>query len=153
MDLAARSLKGTVAYTNKPLKNQNHSATTKPGNSDKSSQSLRCHTSKPTPGKGSGLKGTEKETLVNFLEQIQMFCRDKWNLVKAKQNREFTINGRTVDILRRKFASINRKRMPTGDQMMPDDVRRVEKLCQKTEGSKIACGDENVDEVSWILNN
>lgn len=37
-------------------------------------------------------------------------------------------HGETVDSLKRKFSSLNRKQMPTGDRLNTDDMRRAKQL-------------------------
>lgn len=81
--------------------------------------------------KGSRLSTPKLEALLSEIEVIQPLCRDEREAVRVEHKRRFAANDRTVESLKRKLASWNRKKMPTGDPLMPEDVRRAKQICQK----------------------
>lgn len=55
----------------------------------------------------------------------------------------------TVDILQKRFATLHRRRLQTGNPLMPDDFRRAEHIWYKeSERADIGAGDDsNVDKM------
>lgn len=68
---------------------------------------------------------SEVESLLTTIEVYLPLCREGWNKVLKVQDRLFTSSSRTVEGIRRKFASINRKRVPKGDVLIPADMKRA----------------------------
>lgn len=48
---------------------------------------------------------------------------EEWKGSLVKHDKLFNQQGREVESLRLKFATLNSKKMPTGDALMPPDVR------------------------------
>ena len=106
---------------------------------------------KPTVLRGSGFTQTETDTLLEILDVMLPLCREEWDAVLAKHNTVFGDQHRTVDSLKRKFSTLHRKRMPTGDPLMPDDVRKAKHIRHKmTERADVGFGDEDTYELSGI---
>ena len=75
-----------------------------------------------------------------------------YNAVLVRHDTIFEDQRRTVDSFNRTFASLHRKRMPTGDSLMPEDVRKAEKIRYKmTERADAGFGDEDTDELFGIV--
>lgn len=92
--------------------------------------------------RGSGFGQAELISFLEILENKLPLCRVEWESVLTEHEKRFIQNERTVDGLRRKFANLHRKKIPTGDPMMPEDVRRAKRIRYKmTERADIGVGD------------
>lgn len=68
---------------------------------------------------------------LNVLVEKLPLCKTEWDEVLKEHEKRLAQHGRTVDSLRRKFALLHRKKIPTGDPLMSDDVRRAKHLLYK----------------------
>lgn len=60
--------------------------------------------------------------------------------------------GRSVDRLRIRFSTFHQKRIPTGDLLIPDEVRRLKHIRNfMTERADIGVADETDDVVGTLL--
>lgn len=101
--------------------------------------------------RGSGFTQVETDNLLDIIERMLPLCADEWNAVLAEHNKCFGDQRRTVDSLKRKFSTLHRKKMPTGDPQMPDDVRRAKHIrFRMTERAAIGFGDEEADELAGL---
>lgn len=78
--------------------------------------------------RGSGFSQTEVDRLLHHVDCLKPLCREEWDGVLAAHTNEFPEENRTVDSLKRKFASLHRRKIPTGDPLCPDDVRRAKRI-------------------------
>lgn len=76
-----------------------------------------------TQTRGSGFGQAEVDCLLGFLHQHLPLCNDEWEFILVEPNHLFLLHNWTVDGLRRKFPSLHRKTNPTGDPLIPADVR------------------------------
>jgi hypothetical protein len=84
-----------------------------------------------------------KEELLHFLNiglSIQPTSQTEWNSVLDEHNIEYAHKNRTVESLRRKYAQLHRKKIPTGDPYCPEEVRLAKRLRYKI-GKKADMGD------------
>ena len=103
--------------------------------------------------RGSGFTSAETEAMLGTVEKLLPLCRDEWEAVLAEHNKLFRDQMRTVDSLKRKFATLHRKKMPTGDPLMPEEVRKAKHIRYKmTERADLGCGDEESDLMTGIGN-
>lgn len=79
------------------------------------------------PPRGAGFGHAELSFLLEFLERIQPISQTEWKAVLAEHEQPFSQQGRTVDSLRRKFSTLHRRKMPTGDPKIPEEVLRAKK--------------------------
>ena len=101
---------------------------------------------------GSGIHCKEIDYLLDLIEKIQPLCRDEWEMVAAEHKKEFGDKQRTTDSLKKKFASLYRRKMPTDDPRMPEDVRRAKHLRHRlTELAEIGDGEHAVSVVDDVL--
>lgn len=107
-------------------------------------------TSKVKPGKsirGSGFGQAEIHHLLGLLDEHLPLCKDEWDYVLREHHKMFPLHQRTVESLRRKFATLHRKKMPTGDPLMPADVRRAKHIRYRiTERADMGVMDDKDDE-------
>lgn len=66
--------------------------------------------------------------MLDSIERYLPLCKEEWDAVLQLHNQQFKDFNRTTDSLKRKFSSMHRKKMPTGDPLMTDDVRRAKHL-------------------------
>ncbi|KAE9269774.1 hypothetical protein PF001_g29079, partial [Phytophthora fragariae] len=62
---------------------------------------------------------TETAGLLDLLEAHLPLSRDEWDYVASLHNAAYVGEDRTTDSLKRKFAKLHRKRIPTGDPNIP----------------------------------
>ena len=100
-----------------------------------------------------GFTSAETEAMIGTVEKLLPLCRDEWEAVLAEHNKLFRDQMKTVDSLKRKFATLHRKKMPTGDPLMPEEVRKAKHIRYKmTERADLGCGDEESDLMTGIGN-
>jgi hypothetical protein len=72
-----------------------------------------------------------KEELLHFLNialSIKPISQEAWEMVLAEHNVEFGHKNRTVESLRRKYAQLHRKKIPTGDPECPEEVKLAKRV-------------------------
>ena len=96
-------------------------------------------------GRGSGFGLQEAESLLEILEEFLPLCQDERDHVASLHSSRYPRERRTMDSLKRKFSSLHRKRIPTGDPMIPNDVKWAKKIRGKmTERADLSSrGDAN----------
>lgn len=85
----------------------------------------------PTVFRGNGFGQAEIDHLLGVLDHYLPLCKDEWDTVLTEHEKLFRNQQRTTDSLRRKFATMHRKKMPTGDPMIPADVKRAKYIKNK----------------------
>ena len=68
----------------------------------------------------------ELQSLLSTLESVLPIGQDEWEEVAQQHATSFP--GRDIDSIRRKFATLHRKQIPTGDPSMPPEVRRAKRV-------------------------
>lgn len=85
----------------------------------------------------------EIDNLLRLLDIHLPLCKDEWEYMLSENNESFPKCNRTVGALRCKFASLQRKKIPTGDPLKPPDVRWAKHIRHKmTEKAEIGVNDE-----------
>ncbi|KAG9404968.1 hypothetical protein AC1031_004066 [Aphanomyces cochlioides] len=82
-------------------------------------------------GRGSGFTKSEVESLLELLETYLPLCTTEWEAVLKKHEQRYPAQNRTVDSIRRKFANLYRAAIPTGDPLIPHEVRRAKTIRSK----------------------
>ena len=80
--------------------------------------------------------------LLSVLEEVLPIGPDEWETVVTKHAIGYP--GRDVDSIRRKFESLHRKQIPTGDPNMPEEVRLAKRVKYMI-GDKANIGDGEED--------
>lgn len=78
----------------------------------------------PTPTRGGGFDQSEVDHILDDIEMFQPLGKDEWEVLAPDHTKTFREKNRTANGLKKKF----RKRMPTRDPGIPDDVRRPRHL-------------------------
>lgn len=105
---------------------------------------LRSNISKPRrqPSKGAGFTHREVNSLLETLLSCLPILEEEWDVVLTDQMKGFSSEQRKVDILRRNFSLLHRKKMSTGDPLIPDDVRKTKHIRYlMTEIAERRCGE------------
>lgn len=102
----------------------------------------------PQSKRGIGFSDMEMESLLNLIEQVLPIGGVEWDTIEREHATTWPQQSRTKESLRRKFQSLYRQKIPTGDPNCPPNVRRAKhihyKLKEKTEMSD---GDDDDDEL------
>ena len=77
---------------------------------------------------GLGFSKGELDWLLEILEEHLPIGQQEWDLVLTKHEERYPDSDRSAESLRRKFASLYRKNMPTGDPDIPEEVRRAKTI-------------------------
>jgi len=105
------------------------------------------------PGRGSGFSQPEMEALLDLLDSALPISSMEWEAVMAEHNKKFPTMKRTVDSLRRKFNTLHRVKMPTGDPLMKPEVKRAKHIRYKmTDRADLGECDE-LDDIDSIYTN
>ena len=111
----------------------------------------------PQAGRRVGTSNCSREESLHFLgimEEVLPIGPDEWQLVLDQHSAVFP--GRTVNSMRRKHATLHRKQMPTGDPLMPPEVRAAKRV-KYLIGSRADIGDGedeyNLEEGNFNNNN
>lgn len=96
------------------------------------------------PRRGLGFTPHEVQVLLTSIEKILPIGMIEWDAVLFEHERQFPEGAcRTREGLKRKFASLYKLQMPTGDPNIPPDVLRAKKLYQEIKKkAEIAEGEE-----------
>ena len=97
-------------------------------------------------GRGLGFGKVELDSLLDLLEEHLPIGQMEWERVSNKHDERYPSVERTVDSLRRKFASLYRKNLPTGDPDIPREVRRAKAIRQKIIERSDIGDDDNLDD-------
>lgn len=97
--------------------------------------------------RGSGFCQIEVDRMLDAIERYLPLCREEWDAVLKLHEHQFKDSIRTTDSLKRKFSSMHRKKMPTGDPLMTDDVRRAKHIRYKMTDRADMGVAEDADEV------
>ncbi len=85
--------------------------------------------------------------MLNLLEEYLPIARMEWDTVCSLHNLRFPGTNRTVESLRRKFISLRRKQVETGNPHIPGDVLRAKSIKhQITERADMGDDDDIIDE-------
>jgi hypothetical protein len=84
----------------------------------------------PNMPRGRSADYSRAETLhfLNIALAIKPISQNDWEQVLEEHNLEYGDKKRSVDSLRRKFAMLHRKKIPTGDPFCPEEVRLAKRL-------------------------
>lgn len=118
------------------------------------SHAIKKRTNRATVGatRGTGFTQLETDNLLHCIERKLPLCKEEWDAVLVDHMKLFSDFNRTVDSLKRKFSMLHRKKMPTGDPLMPDDVRRAKHLRYlMTERADLGVAEETADVVETIM--
>ena len=83
------------------------------------------------PKRGLGFSFEEVQFLLDSIESILPVGGIQWDAVTFEHERQFPELRRTKEALRRKFAALYNKQMPTGDPNIPLDVLRAKRINQE----------------------
>lgn len=75
--------------------------------------------------RSNGCLGDEVSYPLDILDYSFLLCREEWEPFTGRHHKNYHDSGRTADSLKRKFSSLYRKKAPTGDPLMPENVRRA----------------------------
>lgn len=105
----------------------------KPGRKNPGTKS---HTKTFSMRRGSGFSQVKIDHLLGLINRDLPVGRDEWNFFIAEYKKYFQLQKRNVDSLRRKFASLHRKKIkiPTEDHFMPAYVRRSKHILYEMTG-------------------
>ena len=78
-----------------------------------------------TAVRGSGFTSAETEAMLGTVERLLPLFLNEWKAVLAEHNKLFRDQMRNVDSLKRNFATSHRKKMPTEDPLMREEVRKA----------------------------
>lgn len=70
----------------------------------------------------------EVEMLSDSVERYPSLCKDECDAVQWDQCILFHEVQHTIDGIKRKFANMRRRKLPTGDPLIPADVKWAKKL-------------------------
>jgi hypothetical protein len=96
----------------------------------------------PAGGRKSGRGNYTREEMMNFLSIMEVVLPiggEEWDEV-FQQHTATGYPGRDTESIRRKYGTLHRKPIPTGDPSMPDEVRLAKKVKYKI-GDKANIGD------------
>jgi hypothetical protein len=111
----------------------------------------RMQQQKKKSGRGSSktFSMAEKLHLLGIMKEILPTDGNEWDEVLHQHNVIYHACERDVPKLRRKFTSLYRTKIPSGDPHMPEDVRLAKHIRHLiTAKNSISCGDEDVIEVN-----
>ena len=94
---------------------------------------------------GKGNYGKEEtQFMLDVLEEILPIGPDEWQQVVDKHSEQYP--GRDVDSIRRKWSGLHRKKCPTGDPHMPDEVCQAKRIKYKIgDKANLEDGEEEYD--------
>ncbi len=82
----------------------------------------------PGPGgRGRGFTGAEIDNMLAEIEERLPIGQTEWDLVTSELNKS-SFPPRTTDAIRRKFNTLHKTRIPTGDPSIPADVRKAKSI-------------------------
>ena len=82
------------------------------------------------PRRGTGFTQQELETLLDAIEKYIPVGMNEWERVESYHASRYPMEERTKESLKRKFASLYRKKIKTGDPNCPPEVRRAKNLLE-----------------------
>jgi hypothetical protein len=85
----------------------------------------------PSKKQGAGFSHKEVVSLLDVLEEVLPLGQGEWDTVERQHNGMYPDAGRTRDALKRKFAKLYPKKIPTGDPNCPPEVRRARASTKK----------------------
>ncbi|PXF49322.1 hypothetical protein BWQ96_00896 [Gracilariopsis chorda] len=103
-----------------------------------------------TGGHGSEFLRQKVDSLIELLDEKLPLGRDEWDVVLRIHHQKYSDKKRNVDNLRRKFASLHRRKIPTGDPTMPPEVDRSKRIRDlMTERTDMGGGEESNEDVGF----
>ena len=78
--------------------------------------------------RGAGFCEDELDCLLDTLDKHLPIGKEEWDRTTAEHLTMYPEQARTVESIRRKFATLYRKKMPTGDPNCPEPVRRAKRI-------------------------
>ncbi|PXF43185.1 hypothetical protein BWQ96_07129 [Gracilariopsis chorda] len=78
----------------------------------------------PLIKRGPGLTHSEMKSVLDLIEEYMQLAREEWEMVSPVHGARYTTKGLNAESLRRKFSTICRTTVPTGDQSIPLHVPR-----------------------------
>jgi hypothetical protein len=107
-----------------------------------------CSCSMPKyPRRGAGFGRDEVSCFLDAIEKHLPISPNEWDMVEIHHAKYYPDSARTKDSLKRKFLTLHRTKIPTGDPNCPIEVRRAkriyEEMKKKTELSDAETDDED----------
>lgn len=97
--------------------------------------------------RGSGFSNVETLSFLRLLEEHLPIGNSEWEHVVTLHDKNFSAKMRTVDSLKRKFATLHRRKIPTGNPIIPEDVSLAKEVRSKiTQRSEIGTADNVSDQ-------
>lgn len=82
----------------------------------------------------------ELNSLLDTMEDILPIGSEEWQRVVEQHNENYPSSGRDAESIRRKYATLHRKKVPTGDPMCPLEVKKAKRIKYQI-GAKADLGD------------
>jgi hypothetical protein len=82
----------------------------------------------PRKKQGAGVSHKEVGSLLDVIEEVLPLGQGEWDTVERQHHSMYPDAGRTRDALKQKFAKLHLKKIPTGDQNCPPEVRRAKSI-------------------------
>ncbi|PXF47026.1 hypothetical protein BWQ96_03216 [Gracilariopsis chorda] len=106
----------------------------------------RKKTIEKSGGRGSGFSRQEVDNLLELLEEHLPLAKEEWDHIVRLHSERYPEHKRTVASLKRKFASLHRRRIPTGAPTIPPDVEKAKRIrYSMTERADIGEGEDSDD--------
>lgn len=105
--------------------------------------------------RGPGFTQAELDSVLELLDEYLPVSRDEWEVVLRKHEKRFPEKSRTVESLRRKFASLYRNKLPTGHPQMPEEVQKAKHIrLRMTERTDVTDGEgeDGADRAAFEVN-
>lgn len=103
-------------------------------------------------GRGSGFSRQEIDGMLELLEEYLPIARQEWDSVLRLHMQRYPELDRTVDSLKRKFSSLHRAKVPTGDPTIPPDVKRAKQIRYSMMERADIGEAEDSDDANCVLN-
>ena len=99
-----------------------------------------------TRARGLGFSTDETKALLRSIEKYLPIGGLEWDTVVSEHEVLFPVEQRTKEALKRKFAALHNKRIPTGDPHIPDSVRYAKRLIEEIKNKADISDGEDYDE-------
>jgi hypothetical protein len=99
-----------------------------------------------TRARGLGFSSDETKALLRSIEKYLPIGGLEWDTVVSEHEGLFPVEQRTKEALKRKFAALHNKRIPTGDPHIPESVRYAKRLIEEIKNKADISDGEDYDE-------
>lgn len=103
---------------------------------------------KLSSARGGGFGQSDTDHLLYILDTTLPLCKDEWSKVLEEHDKTFHLYNCTIRSQKssRKFATLHKKKIPTGDLIIPSDVKKAKHIRYKmTECANMSFMDEADD--------